>query len=84
MELFTGWLGAFAGDLALSLGSRGGVFLAGGILPKLAPRLGWDLFRQRFLDKGRFRDYLEAIPVDLITSRTAALSGAARMLRLEP
>jgi len=41
------------------------------------------LFRQRFLAKGRFRDYLEPIPVDLIVHRTAALIGAAQVLELE-
>jgi glucokinase len=82
-RLFSGWLGAVAGDLALTLGARGGVFLAGGILPKMGTVFDEALFRQRFLAKGRFRDYLEPIPVDLIVHRTAALIGAAQVLELE-
>ena len=84
IRLFCGWLGAFAGDLALTLGARGGVFLAGGVLPKMGPLFDRELFVRRFLDKGRFRGYLEAIPIDLILHRTATLVGAARILDLEP
>ena len=84
IHLFSGWLGAFAGDLALTLGARGGVFLAGGVLPKMGPLFDREHFVRRFLDKGRFRGYLEAISIDLILHRTATLVGAARILDLEP
>jgi len=84
IRLFCGWLGAFAGDLALTLGARGGVFLAAGVLPKMGPLFDRELFVRRFLDKGRFRGYLEPIPIDLILHRTATLVGAARILDLEP
>jgi glucokinase len=80
--LFSGWLGAVAGDLALTLGATGGLYLAGGILPKMGPVFDDERFRQRFVAKGRFRDYLEAIPVDLVLHRTAALIGAVRALDL--
>lgn len=83
LRLFSGWLGAVAGDLALTLGARGGVFLAGGILPKMGPLFDERVFRDRFVAKGRFRDYLEAIPVDLVVHRTAALLGAARVWDLD-
>jgi len=82
-RLFSGWLGAVAADLALTLGARGGIFLAGGILPKMGTVFDEALFQKRFLAKGRFRQYLEPIPVDLVVHRTAALIGAARVLDLE-
>lgn len=78
--LFTGWLGAVAGDLVLTLGARGGVYLAGGILPRLAEGFDDERFRDRFVAKGRFRAYLEPVPVDLIVSEEAALLGAATHL----
>jgi glucokinase len=80
MALFAGWLGAVAGDLVLTLGARGGVYLAGGILPRLAETFDDERFRTRFLAKGRFRSYLEPVPVDLIVSKEAALLGAANHL----
>jgi glucokinase len=80
MALFAGWLGAVAGDLVLTLGARGGVYLAGGILPRLAEAFDDERFRMRFLAKGRFRSYLEPVPVDLIISEEAALLGAATHL----
>jgi glucokinase len=83
VRLFSGWLGAVAGDLALTLGARGGVFLAGGMLPKMGTTFDEKRFRQGFLNKGRFRAYLEPIPVDLLLHKTAALLGAARVLELE-
>ena len=52
LELFIGWLGRFAGDAALLLGARGGVYLGGGIAPKLTAKLASGPFRQAFEDKG--------------------------------
>lgn len=77
-QLFAGWLGAVAGDLALTYGARGGVFVGGGILPKMGEVFDAERFRLRFLAKGRFRDYLRDIPVRLIVRDYAALVGAAR------
>lgn len=75
---FFALLGSFAGNLALSTGARGGVYLAGGILPRLAAALAASAFRARFLAKGRFMDYLEAIPLALIVHPEPALLGLAR------
>ena len=54
LDLFSGWLGAVAGDLALTLGAKGGIYLAGGIAGRLGPLFNKILFRQRFEAKGRF------------------------------
>ncbi len=79
LDQFCAIYGSVAGDLALTFGARGGVFLAGGIAPTMADRLAGGLFRRRFQDKGRFRDYVGAIPVDIILHPRAALLGAARL-----
>jgi glucokinase len=81
VEQFSAWLGAVAGDLALTLGALGGVYLGGGILPKMGVAFVRARFEERFLDKGRFRHYLEPIPVRLIVEPTAALRGLARLLQ---
>jgi glucokinase len=73
-------LGGFAGNVALTLGARGGVYIGGGIVPRFADRFFASVFRERFEAKGRFRDYLAAIPTALITDTSAALSGAARAI----
>lgn len=79
---FFAWLGAVAGDLALTLGARSGVFIAGGIAPALAEQLKASEFRQRFESKGRFQDWLASIPTWLITAETPpALIGLAALLR---
>lgn len=87
LNLFSGWLGAVAGDLVLTLGARGGLYLAGGILPRLGAAetsqnpstavFRRDLFLERFLAKGRFRSYLTAVPVHLVTHPNPALLGLA-------
>jgi glucokinase len=75
VELFLSMLGEVAGNLALTLGARGGIYLAGGILPELAEQLVRSGFRESFVAKGRFRDYLEAIPTRLITHPHPAFLG---------
>lgn len=80
LDLFCGLLGAFAGNVALTLGARGGVFIGGGIVPRFADRFAASAFRARFEAKGRFRDYLAAVPTVLVTDTQAALSGAALAL----
>lgn len=81
LDMFAGFLGSVAGDLALTLGARGGVYIGGGIVPRL---LGWfqtSRFRQQFEAKGRFANYLKSIPVWVIQSdESPALLGAARAL----
>ena len=82
--LFSGFLGNVAGNLALTLGARGGVYIGGGVVPKLGGAFDDALFRSRFEDKGRFRDYLAAMPSWLITAPAPALLGASRALDLLP
>jgi glucokinase len=77
LDRFCLLLGTFAGNVALSYGAQGGVFLAGGILPRLPEFLAASGFRARFEDKGRFSDYLRAIPTWLITRPDAAFLGLA-------
>ena len=83
VNTFAALLGTVAGNLALTLGARGGVFIGGGIVPRLGERFATLPFRARFDDKGRFRFYLEAVPVWVITARAPALLGAARALDSE-
>ena len=81
MQLFLGFLGNVAGNLALTLGATGGVYLGGGIVPRLGDSIQASPFRQRFEAKGRFAAYLQAIPVWVIdSSGVPALRGAARSL----
>lgn len=80
VTLFTGWLGAVAGDLALTLGAKGGIYIAGGIVPRLGELFDAALFRHRFEAKGRFRDYLAEVPCWLITAENPALRGLASLL----
>ena len=80
LDLFCALLGGFAGSVALILGARGGVYIGGGIVPRLGDRFFASSFRARFEAKGRFRGYLAAIPTPLITDTLAALTGAALAL----
>jgi glucokinase len=80
MQLFLGALGSHAGNLALQLGARGGVYIAGGILPRLRPLLADGLLRSRFEDKGRMRDYLTEIPLRLVLHQQPGLLGAWQYL----
>lgn len=83
LDLFCGFLGSVAGDLALTLGARGGVYIGGGIVPRLHGELERSSFRQRFEAKGRFRSYLGAIPTFIIDAAVpSALLGAACALDL--
>lgn len=81
LGLFCALLGSCAGNLALTLGARGGVYIGGGIAPRLGRALDASAFRARFEAKGRFSDYLREIPVWVITADPSpALLGAARAL----
>ena len=80
LQLFGALLGSEAGNLALTLGARGGVYLGGGIVPRLGTAFDALPFRERFEAKGRFRSYLERIPTFVITAPTPALQGAANAL----
>ena len=77
LTLFTHALASAAGDLALATGARGGVYIGGGLIPALGALFDWQAFHQRFIAKGRFGDYLNAIPVFSIEASHPALTGLA-------
>ncbi len=77
VAMFCAMLGTVTGNLALTLGATGGVYLAGGILPRIKDRFAASAFRQRFESKGRMRAYLEPIPTYLITHSETAFLGLA-------
>jgi len=83
LDIFVSVFGAEAGNLALKMKSVGGVFLAGGIAPKILPKLQSRNFLQAFLDKGRLRHLMEMIPIQVITDDKLALRGAARCALVE-
>ena len=78
IDLFVSIYGAEAGNLALKIMATGGIYLGGGIAPKMLPKLAGPLFMEGFLSKGRMQHLLEAIPVRVITNDKVALLGAAR------
>lgn len=77
LEIFCGLLGSFVGDLVLLYGARGGVYLAGGILPQIQPFLLQSTFTERFFNKGVMNAYLQQIPVRLIEHGQLGVMGAA-------
>ncbi len=80
VELFCAMLGTVAGNLALTLGAQGGIYIGGGIVPRLGERFVNSGFRQRFEQKGRFSQYLAQIPTFVITAKTPALFGVSKLL----
>lgn len=78
---FCAMLGRFTGDVTLTLGAWDGVYLGGGIVPRILPLLARSDFLAHFLDKGRMARCLEPVPVYVITDTLAALQGAAQALR---
>lgn len=79
-ELFSGLLGSFAGNVALTLGAQGGVYLGGGVIGGLGPAFDRARFRARFVAKGRFEDYLQRIATIEITASQPALRGISALL----
>jgi glucokinase len=79
LELFVSIYGAEAGNLALKAMATGGVYIGGGIGPKILPKLREPGFLQAFIAKGRFSKLLEAIPVRVILNDKTALLGAGRL-----
>lgn len=77
LRVFVSVFGAVAGNLALTSTARGGVFLGGGIPPKIVSVLKQGTFMEAFTDKGRFTDYMKGIPVRVILNERSALLGAA-------
>jgi glucokinase len=76
LDLFVAVYGAFAGNLALATLARGGVFISGGIAPKIAARLKDGAFMRAFTAKGRFSELLATIPVHVVMNPQAGLLGA--------
>ncbi|MDE2178267.1 MAG: glucokinase [Xanthomonadaceae bacterium] len=79
LEVFAAILGSVAGDLVLTLGAWDGLYLAGGLLPRLLPWLQRGAFRARFEDKGRFGESLRRVPSVAIMDPDAGLLGAAAL-----
>jgi len=77
VEMFCAMLGTVAGNLALTLGARGGVYIAGGVVPKLGSLFTHSRFRKRFLEKGRMRDFLGPVPTYVVTHELPAFLGLA-------
>jgi len=75
LDMFCAMLGGFAGNVALTYGARGGVYIAGGIAPRILGHLAASEFRSRFVQKGRFQAYLEAIPSQVIVHPAATFLG---------
>ncbi|NID16667.1 glucokinase [Luteibacter yeojuensis] len=77
LDVFCGLLGSFVGDLAMLYGARGGVYLAGGILPQVRERLLASSFATRFFNKGVMRAFLQQVPVRLMDHGQLGVIGAA-------
>ena len=75
VAIFCAMLGTFAGNVALSFGARGGVYIMGGIVPKIFEFFRHSQFRERFEFKGRYRRYQEAIPTYVVMHPFPALLG---------
>jgi glucokinase len=82
--LFLAFLGTVAGNLALSIGAMGGVYLMGGICPRYPDAVKASAFVERFQAKGRFRAYMERMPLTLVTHPYPAFLGLASLTRAEP
>lgn len=80
LDIFCAMLGTVASNLALTLGARGGVYLCGGIIPRVLEYFKTSPFRSRFENKGRFEAYLAAIPVYVVLSEFPGITGAAAAL----
>jgi glucokinase len=80
-DMFCEMLGTVAGNLALTFGARGGIYIAGGIVPKTKNTFAASRFRQRFEAKGRFRDYLAQVPTSIVMHPEPAFLGLMRVLR---
>lgn len=75
MEQFFRFLGSVAADLAMTTGASGGVYIAGGIVPDHIEQIRASTFRERFEDKNRYRQYMQAIPTYVITDPVPGLTG---------
>jgi glucokinase len=80
LGMFFAMLGTVAANLALTTGARGGIYIAGGIVPRLVEQLRKSEFRERFEAKGRYRPYLAAIPTYVVTAPLPAFRGLRYLL----
>jgi glucokinase len=80
IDVFCGMLGTVAGNLAITLGAQGGIYIGGGIVPRLGERFVHSSFRRRFEQKGRFVHYLEQVPTWVITAEYPAFLGVSAIL----
>lgn len=81
LSLFCTILGRFAGSLALTFNSQGGVYISGGIVPRFSEFLKASGFRKAFTEKGRFKRYVGDVPVHIVTHKHIGLLGAGAFLR---
>lgn len=81
LEVFFGFLGSMAANVALTLGAFGGVYIGGGIVPRYLEAFQRSRFRERFESKGRYKEYLRAIPAWVIVDPYPALKGLAALAR---
>jgi glucokinase len=84
LDMFCAMLGGFAGNVALTYGARGGVYIAGGIAPRILDYLAKSEFRRRFEQKGRLHSYLEAIPSQVIVHPAATFLGLTSLATSAP
>ena len=83
LQTFCRLLGSFGGNLALNMGTFGGVYIAGGVVTHFLDFLQKSEYRQSFESKGRFKDLLKRIPTYVITDKLAGLKGAGAVIRQE-
>jgi glucokinase len=82
IDAFCAFLGAVAGDVALTFGARGGVYIGGGVAPRFVDHLAQSTFREQFVSKGRMRSYLERIPTRVILHPNPAFVGLMSLAHL--
>ena len=80
LDCFCAMLGTMAGNLALTFGARGGIYIGGGVVPRFAEFLAASRFRERFESKGRFAAYLDRIPAFVIVHPDPAFLGLAALV----
>ncbi|QYF94234.1 glucokinase [Massilia sp. PAMC28688] len=80
IDTFCGMLGTVAGNLAITLGAQGGIYIGGGIVPRLGDYFARSPFRARFEHKGRFVHYLSQVPTYIITAKYPAFVGVSAIL----
>ncbi|WP_109477943.1 bifunctional transcriptional regulator/glucokinase [Paraburkholderia sp. C35] len=80
IDVFCGILGTFAGNIAVTLGALGGIYIGGGVVPRLGDVFARSSFRQRFEAKGRFEAYLKNVPTYVITAEYPAFLGVSAIL----